>query len=301
MARPIWKGSISFGLVNVPVTLFSGENRNDISFRMLDGRNKARVRYERVNEVTGEPVPWEDIVKAYEYEDGEYVVVSEEDFKHAAPEASQTVEIEDFVKQDEIDIPYYDKPYVLVPGKKGEKGYVLLRETLRDAGVVGIAEVVIRTRQYLSALVVQGDALCLEILRYEQELRKPDEFELPTKKPSEYKISKKELEMAKGLVDSMTTDWEPARYKDDYRDKLLAWIEKKAEAGGEITPPEPVEEKRPSGEIIDFMELLQKSMKRQKQSRSGGKEKRAARTTAAKKVTAKKKAPSSRKKRTKAS
>jgi DNA end-binding protein Ku len=266
---------------------------------MLDGRNQARIRYERVNEVTGEEVPWDEIVKAYEYEDGEYVIVSEDDFKAAAPEASQTVEIQDFVARDAIEPAYFDKPYVLVPGKKGEKGYVLLRETLREAGVVGIAEVVIRTRQYLSALFVQDNALCLAVLRYEQELRKPDEFELPEKKPADYKISKKELDMARGLVDSMTTEWDPSKYKDDYRERLLAWIERKAEAGGEVSPPEPEAEKKPSGEIIDFMELLQKSMKREKVQR-GGKQKRA-KQPAAKTVREKKKSPTSRKRKPKAS
>ena len=167
MSRPIWKGHISFGLVNVPVILHAAERRaGDLSFRMIDSRNSARVRYERVNEETGEEVPWDKIVKGYEYEDGNYVLMSEEELEHASPEMTRTIEIEQFVDLDDIDIRYFDRPYVLVPGNKGEKGYVLLREAIRDAGKVGIAKVVIRARQYLAALIPQGDALVLELLRY---------------------------------------------------------------------------------------------------------------------------------------
>lgn len=296
MARAIWKGHISFGLVNIPVELHTMERRSDLQFRMLDSRNNARVRYERVNEVTGEEVPWDQIVKAYEYEDDEYVVLTDEDFKAAAAEATQTVEIEDFVKRDDIDLAYFDKPYILVPGKKAEKGYVLLRETLKNAGVAGIAQVVIRTKQYLAAVVPNGNALELVLMRYDGELRKPEDFDLPDEKPSEYKIAKKELDMARSLVENMMSNWEPDKYEDEYRQKLLAWIEKKAKADGEITPPTPEEEPEPAGEIVDFMELLQKSIK----SKKGGKPV-AKRSTAKKKPAAKKKSKTKPKKRSQAS
>src|SRR5687768_6241532 len=165
MARPIWKGHISFGLVNVPVTLYSGEQRADLSFRLLDSRNAARIRYERVNEETGEEVPWDKIIKGYEYDNGNYVLLSDEEIENASPELTRTIEIEQFVDMQDIDVRYFDKPYVLVPDKKGEKGYVLLREAIREAGKAGIAKVVIRARQYLAALIAQGDALVLQLLR----------------------------------------------------------------------------------------------------------------------------------------
>lgn len=296
MPRPIWKGHISFGLVNIPVVLHAMETRNDLHFRMLDDRNKARVRYERVNEVTGEEVPWEHVVKAYEYEDDNYVLLSDEDFKQAAAEATQTVEIEDFVDVGDINLAYYDKPYMLVPGKKGEKGYVLLRETLKETGVAGIAQVVIRTKQYLSALVPQGDALELVLMRYDDELRKPADFDLPGENPSDYNITKKELDMARSLVESMLAEWKPEKYRDEYRDKLLDWIHRKAESHEEVTPPAPAEEVEAAGEIVDFMELLQKSV--QEKRGDGGKAAGKSRKKAAKKKT---KSKSKSKKRSQAS
>jgi DNA end-binding protein Ku len=263
MARPIWKGHITFGLVNIPVTLFSAEVRTDLHFNMLDSRNNARVRYERVNEATGEEVPWDQIVKAFEYDDNNYVILEEEDFKRAAPESTQTVEIEDFVEQDAIEYVYFDKPYYLVPGKKGEKGYVLLRETLRRSKKVGIAKVVIRKREYLAALVPEGEMLVLELLRFHQELRPVNEFDVPGHDIEDYKISKRELEMAGQLVEAMTSTWEPAKYHDEYRDALMAWIEKKAAAGGAAPSAEASEEtKEPAGEIVDFMELLKRSVEK---------------------------------------
>src|SRR5687768_13654643 len=165
MSRPIWKGHISFGLVNVPVVLNAAERRRaDLSFRMIDSRNAARVRYERVNEETGEEVPWDKIVKGYEYEEGNYVLLSEEELENASAEMTRTIEIEEFVDLSEIDVRFFDRPYILAPGNKGDKGYVLLREAIQGAGKAGIAKVVIRARQYLAALIAQDDALVLELL-----------------------------------------------------------------------------------------------------------------------------------------
>src|SRR5690606_10147391 len=157
MARPIWTGNLSFGLLNVPVSLMSGARSNDISFRMLDARDRKPIRFERVNAETGEEVPWKEIVKAFEYDKGSYVVIEKADIAAASPETHESVEIEAFVDADAIDIRYFEKPYVLVPGKKAEKGYVLLRETLRKSGKIGVARVVIRTREYLSAVMPLGD------------------------------------------------------------------------------------------------------------------------------------------------
>lgn len=261
MPRPIWKGHISFGLVNIPVVLYSGEERKgDISFRMLDSRNNARVRYQRVNDVTGEEVPWDQIVKAYETDDDEYVLLSDEDFDRVAVEATQSVDIEDFVEEEKIPAYYYDKPYILAPGKKGEKGYVLLRETLKRTKKVGIARVVIRKRQHLAAVIPVDDALILEIMRFADELRDPAEYDLPGHNLKALKISDKELAMAEQLVGTMAGDWEPEKYRDEYRDALMAWIEQKAKAGAEVTLPEPEKKAEPAGEIVDFMTLLKKSV-----------------------------------------
>lgn len=272
MARPIWKGHISFGLVNVPVTLFGAERRTDLHFNMLDSRNRARVRYERVNEATGEEVPWDQIVKAFEYDDGNYVILEEEDFQRAAPESTQTVEIEDFVDEKAIDYVYFDKPYYLVPGKKGDKGYVLLRETLRKTKKVGIAKVVIRKREYLSALIPQGNILVLDLLRFSQELRPASEFDVPSEDIKDYNISKRELEMAEQLVGAMTSDWEPEKYHDEYRDALMKWIEKKAASGGVAPVAEgEAEAPEPAGEIVDFMDLLKQSVEKRGKSKAPAK------------------------------
>lgn len=261
MPRPIWKGHISFGLVSIPITLYSAEKRFDLHFKLLDSRDKAKIRYSRVNEVTGEEVPWDQIVKGYEYDDDKYVLIDDEEFKKVAVEATRTIEIEDFVEHDSIDHVYFDKPYFVVPDKKNQKGYVLLREVLRNSGKVGIARVVIHTREYLSALFVADDILVLELLRFEQELRSPEEFELPGNDLSDYKVTKKEVELAEKLVESMTIKWRPDKYQDEYRAELMEWIQKKAEAGGLEVAPETAEEpEEEGGKVIDMMELLKKSV-----------------------------------------
>jgi DNA end-binding protein Ku len=263
MARPVWNGTISFGLLNVPVQIYSGERTVDLHFRLLDSRDQKPIRYERVNSDTGEEVAWKDIVKAFEYEKGNYIVIPEQDLKAAAPELTETVEIEAFVERDAISPMYYEKPYVLVPGKKAEKGYVLLRETLKKTGRIGIGKVVIRTRQYLSALMPQGDALLLNLMRFPQELVAPDQFELPGKKLSDYRISAREIEMAAQLIDSMTADWKPADYRDDFRDKLHKFVERRIARAGSSKRREPDEPAPPPNgdtNVVDFMALLKKSL-----------------------------------------
>jgi DNA end-binding protein Ku len=263
MARPVWNGTISFGLLNVPVQIFSGERSVDLHFRLLDSRDQKPIRYERVNADTGEEVAWKDIVKAFEYEKGNYVVIPEEDLKAAAPELTETVEIEAFIERDAISPMYYEKPYFLVPAKKAEKGYVLLRETLKKTGRIGIGKVVIRTRQYLSALMPQGDALLLNLMRFPQELVTPDQFELPGKKLSDYRISAREIEMAGQLIDSMTADWKPADYQDDFRAKLHKFVERRiAKASGSKRRDQDEHAPPPKGDtnVVDFMALLKKSL-----------------------------------------
>ena len=238
MARPIWTGTLSFGLLNVPVSLMSGERKVDLHFRMLDSRDRKPIRFERVNADTGEEVPWKDIVKAYEYDKGSYVVLEEDDIRSAAPESHETVEVETFVDAGQIDPRYYEKPYLLVPGKKAEKGYVLLRETLRSTGKVGIARVVVRTREYLCAVMPNDDALVLMILRYPQELVEPDDYKLPSGKLADYRITSKETAMAEQLIESMAGDWDPSQYHDEFRERLQQVLNKRIKSKGGTTQVE---------------------------------------------------------------
>jgi len=263
MARPIWKGSISFGLVTIPVTLFSAENREEeLHFNMLDSRNHAKIKYKKVNEATGEEVPWDQIIKGYEYEDGQYVFLGDEDFKRAAVDATQTVAIEDFVARDAVKYVFFDKPYYLVPGKGGEKAYALLREVLEKTDKVGIAKVVMRTRQYLAAVIPEGDALVLDVVRYANELRSPEDVGIPEAVAKAGKIKPQELAMAEQLVETMSSDWEPEKYHDEYREKLMKWIEQKVERG-EFGPAaggaETDDEDEPPAPI-NIMDLLKRSV-----------------------------------------
>lgn len=268
MARPIWTGTLSFGLLNVPVSLMSGERRTDLHFRMLDSRDRKPVRYERVNAETGEEVPWKDVVKAYEYDKGSYVVLEESDIKAAAPESHETVEVETFIDAAAIDPRYYEKPYVLVPAKKAEKGYVLLRETLRKGNRVGIARVVIRTREYLAAVMPQGDALILMLLRYPQELVDPADYALPGGKAADYRVTAKELQMAEQLIDSMSGSWNPDDYKDEFRDRLQAIIRKriKSKEGTAQIEDEAEAPEEATTNVVDFMSLLQQSLDAKKRT-----------------------------------
>jgi DNA end-binding protein Ku len=262
MPRALWKGAISFGLVNIPVSLHSAEKRQRLDFTMLDRRNFAPVGYKRVNKETGREVAWENIVKGYEYEDGSYVALSEEDFKRANVEATQTVDIMAFVDAADIEPVYYDTPYYLSPGKRGEKGYALLRETLRKSGKAAVASVVIRTRQYVAVLLPLGGMLVLHTLRYDEEIRDIGDFDLP----GEVKASGREVEMALKLVKEMSEQWKPQKYHDTYRDDLLARIKEKVKAGEarEITEPEEgAREPKKSAEVIDLMALLKRSVEEQ--------------------------------------
>jgi DNA end-binding protein Ku len=258
MPRPIWKGHISFGLVNVPVMLQAAESRQRLSFKLLDKRDKSGIRYQRINDKSGKEVPWDQIVKGYDHGDGEFVLLTDKDFKNAAVEATQTIDIVDFVDRDEIDQMYFDQPYYLVPGKKGEKGYVLLRETMERTGKLAIGRVVIRTREHLAAVFPRGDALVLNLMRFHHELVDPGKLDVPTGDMKKYKISAKEIEMAEKLVDAMSAKWKPEKYRDEYYDQLMKYIEKKAKTG-EVAPAPAKREK--AGKVIDLMELLEKSVK----------------------------------------
>ena len=275
MARGLWKGAISFGLVNVPVELHSAKRRaSELDMTMLDKRDLAPVGYKRVNKATGKEVPWAAVVKGYEYQNDKYVVLSDEDFRRANPEAAKTVDIQAFVELADIAHQYFETPYYLIPGKRGEKAYALLRDTLKKAGKAGIATVMIRTKQYLAALIAQDELLVLNTLRYHDELKKASEFEIP-----DAKVSAKEMDMAMRLVDDMADKWQPARYKDTFKDDLLKRIEEKVEAGQteEITEPAKGAREPKSADVVDLMSLLKKSIEKKPAKRaSHGKKRRAA-------------------------
>ncbi|HEY6894879.1 MAG TPA: Ku protein, partial [Rhodanobacteraceae bacterium] len=251
MARPIWTGTISFGLLNIPVKLMSGEKRTDLHFHMLDSRDNAPIRYERVNSDTGEEVPWKDVVKAFEYRKGNYVILEEEDLRAASPESHETVEIAAFVDADAIGPEYFEKPYVLVPGKKAEKGYVLLRETLAETNKIGIAHVVVRTREYLSAVIAKGDALMLLLMRYPQELVDIRDYDIPSGTAASHRVTKPEMQMARQLIESMATTWKPSDYKDEFRAKLHKAIEKRMKSKGVVTPPEEETPEETTTNVVD--------------------------------------------------
>ena len=257
MPRQLWKGAIQFGLVHVPVSLYPAEQRDELSFTLLDRRDMQPVGYQRVNKTTGEEVPFDEVVKGYEYEKGEYVTLEKEDFKRANVESTQTVDIVGFVDADAIPPYYFDAPYYLAPEKHGAKGYALLRETLEKTGRVGIANVVIRTRQHVAALYPQGNVLVLNTLRYHDELREPKDLDVPESTKAA-KVQPKELDMAERLVEDMVTDWKPSQFKDTYREDLMKFIEDKA--AGKVKAA-PKGKRAPKGaEVIDFAKLLEKSL-----------------------------------------
>ncbi|MGZ8938916.1 MAG: non-homologous end joining protein Ku [Limisphaerales bacterium] len=253
--RAIWKGSISFGLVNIPIGLYPATRKEDVSFRQLRADDFSPIRYKRVAEADGEEVPWEKIVKGYEYEKGQFVLVTDEDFENAMPEATQSIDIIEFVDLSDIDPMYFDKPYYLEPQKGGKKAYALLRETLNEAGKVGIARVVIKTRQHLAAVKPKDDALVLELMHFPDEVLEPTGLDIPR----DEKLGKKELEMAKSLVETMSGEWNPEEFKDEYRDKLIALIEEKVKHGGKEVPSAKAKPKAATN-VVDLVAVLQKSL-----------------------------------------
>jgi DNA end-binding protein Ku len=261
MARALWSGSISFGLLNIPVQLMPGERRMDLRFHLMDTRNKARVHYQRINEETGDEVPWKDIVKAFEYKKGDYVVLEQEDVKAAAPESSQSVDIESFIPADSVGVEYFERPYYLVPSKKAEKSYVLLRETLKNLRQVGLSRVVIRTREHLALVMPHEHALMLLLLRYPQELVSADEYAFPDRSLSAYRLGKRELEMARQLVKSMSAAWKPSTYRDEFRARLMKVIGARMRHKGARVEKAPEEQNAPASDnVVDLMAALRRSL-----------------------------------------
>ena len=264
MPRPHWTGAITFGLVNVPVALYPAAERHEFEFSMLDKRDLSPVGYKRVSKRTGREVKWSDVVKGYEYEKDRYVVLTDEDFKQANVKATQTIDIQAFVPAQEIPTQFYDTPYFLAPGKRGEKVYALLRETLRDTGRVAVAQVVIRATPHLAVVYALDRALMLNTLRYAAELRDPAELPLPKAGLKASGVTAKEVELAKRLIDDMAHHWQPEAFKDSYHDDLMQRIREKIKRGQtkEISEPKRGEaEPRQTAEVIDLAELLKKSLK----------------------------------------
>jgi len=263
MARAIWKGAITFGLVNIPVELYPAEDRKTFKFSMLDKRDFSPVGYKRYSKESGKEVEWGDIVKGYEYEKDQYVVLSDEDFRRANVKATQTIDIRAFVDAGEIPAEFYETPYYLAPGARGEKVYALLRETLRSTGRVAVAEVVIRTTQHLAAVLPGERALMLVTLRYADEIRPASGLDLPAAGLKAAGVTQKEVDLAKRLVDDMTEAFDPAQFKDTYHEDLMARIEEKIRKGQthEITRENKDEERAPRAtNVIDLADLLKQSL-----------------------------------------
>lgn len=261
MPRALWKGAITFGLVHIPVALYPAARENRIDFDWLDRNDMKPVGYKRVNKATGKEVTKEDIVKGVEVEEGHYVVLTDEEIKSARPDKTQTVDILAFVDAAEVAPQYFDSPYVLAPTARGEKVYLLLREALKKAGKIGVAQVVIQTKQHLAALMPQGDALMLNTMRWHDEIRSTEDMGVPGEATGKLAPTARELQMAEQLIEDMTTAWDPAQYQDHTREDIMALVHEKMDKG-EIKRVQPVNSPESEGaEIIDLAELLKRSLK----------------------------------------
>ncbi len=270
MAHAIWSGAINFGLVTIPVKLFTAVKTDELSFNMLHAKDEGRIKYERVCSVDGKPVPWDEIVKGYEFEKGEYVVLTDKDFAAVNPEATQSVDIVEFVELDKINPMFFDKPYYLEPTKQGRHAYALLREALAKTNRVAIARVVIRTKEYIAAVKPNNDALVLELMHWANEIVTADTLEIPGSE----KLPEKEMEMARMLIDTMSVDeFEPAKFTNNYHDQLLTMIEARA-AGKEL----PKAKKAPArSKVVNLMDVLAQSLEESKKRRGAAAEKSASR------------------------
>jgi DNA end-binding protein Ku len=262
MAHAIWSGSINFGLVTIPVKLFTAVKADELSFNLLHAKDEGRIKYERICSVDGKPVPWDEIVKGYEFEKGEYVVLTDEDFKRVNPEATQSVDILEFVSLDKISPMFFDKPYYLEPTKQGRHAYALLRETLEETNQVAIARVVIRTKEYIAAVKPIDGALVLELMHWASEIVATSTLEIPERD----KLPEQEMKMARMLVDTMSVDeFEPEKFTNKYHDELLTMIEARA-AGKELPQPK----KAPArAKVVNLMDVLAQSLEESKKRRTG--------------------------------
>ena len=263
MARAIWQGSISFGLVEIPVGLFPAEKTKDLDLTMLDKNDFSPIGYKRYNKTTGEEVEWNDIVRGYEYSKGEYVVLSPAELRRANPALTQTVHILHFVDADEIEPIFYEKPYYLAPLKKNSRGYALLRETLKRTKTYGIARIAIHTREHIAAVGDRGNAIVLYLLRFADEIRSPSELGNDDYDIKAMAVQPKEIDMAEKLVASMREKWRPTKFKDEYSNDVMKLVEKKVKSGdihAVVTEDEDEKPRARSGKLIDLMPLLKKSI-----------------------------------------
>ncbi|WP_312340814.1 non-homologous end joining protein Ku [Stutzerimonas nitrititolerans] len=269
MPRTIWKGAVSFGLVHIPVALVPATSRSGIDFDWLDKRSMDRVGYKRINKTTGEEIDSENIVKGVEYEKGHYVVLSDEEIKAAHPKATQTVDIVSFVDAKDISFLYIDTPYYLTPDRRGEKVYALLRETLIETGKVGIANVVLRNKQHLAVVMPLGKALVMNTLRWADEVRGVEYLEMKDEALNA-DLNKRELDMAKRLVEDMSEDWDPTQFKDTFQDQIMELVETKAREGRleAVGGPEEAVDRR-SADVIDLTELLKRSLAAKPKGKAG--------------------------------
>jgi DNA end-binding protein Ku len=269
VARALWKGSISFGLVNIPIELHLAVRDSRPHFRMLHAKDRSPVRFERVCIRDGHPVAWDDLVKGYEYAKGQFVVLSKEDFRAAAVEKTRTIDIIDFVQADQIDDRFFETPYYVLPSKGGQRAYALLREALRESGRVGIAKFILRDSQHLAAVEVIDDAIVLSVMRFADELVDTSTLAFPPASD----IRKAELDMAKALVENLAADWDPAKYTDEYRENLMRII--KARMKGR-TPKLEASEAPRQADVVDLMERLRRSLAQAGGGRSAGRKRAAA-------------------------
>ncbi|WP_193072802.1 Ku protein [Pseudomonas sp. FME51] len=269
MARAIWKGAISFGLVHIPVSLVSATRSGGIDFDWLDERTMDPVGYKRINKVTGKEVASEHIVKGVEFEKDRYVIISEDEIKAALPEATRTIDIFSFIDSAAIPLLNISKPYFLSPDRRGEKVYALLRETLLSTGKVALANVVVRTKQSLAALMPLDSALVLIMLRWPSEVRAVSHLDLKAD-VTDAKLTKKELDMAKRLVEDMEAEWEPDEYRNTFEDEIMALVEEKANAGEiQAVEAEEEDEERQTADVVDLTELLKRSLGGGKATKGG--------------------------------
>ncbi|EDZ99104.1 Ku protein [Burkholderia sp. H160] len=266
MAHMIWKGAISFGLVHVPVQLYPATQSEKVGFNLLDKRTIDPIGYKQINKRTGKDVARENIVRGFEYEKDHYVVLSDDEIRSANPESTQTVDILAFVDAPDISFLYLDTPYFLTPDRKGEKVYALLREAMTASSKIGVASVVLHNKQHLAALIPLGPVLALNTLRWADEVRSLDEFNVPPEGMKSAGVSTKELDMAKKLIDDMTERWDPMQYHDTFRDDIMALVERKIRLGKteEVTEVETPHESRRSADILDLSDLLKRSLGRGK-------------------------------------
>jgi DNA end-binding protein Ku len=252
--RAIWKGNISFALVTIPISLISATKRNELSFHFLHKKELSTVSYKRFCDAEDVEVQWEDLTRGYEYEKGQYVEITDEDLERADTELTKTIQVLEFVKEDEIDPVYFDKPYYLEPQKGGERAYALMREALAQSKRVGIARVVLKSREHLAAVKPVGSMITLDLLRFAHEIVDPKALTLPSK----VEISEKEMNLANMLIESMADKFEPEKYKDEYYEKVLEVIRAKVEG---VAPKVPTAKAKAPGHVVDLMEILKESLK----------------------------------------